>query len=107
MAAGIATLQHLIERQGEVYSQLERTTAAIADGVAALAAEAMIPVTTNRVGSMFTWFFTELPVANFADAATSDTARFGAFHRAMMEARGVAATQPVRGGVCQHGAWRG
>ncbi len=34
MAAGIATLRELIDRQGEIYSHLERTTAAIADGVA-------------------------------------------------------------------------
>ena len=86
MAAGIATLRHLIERQGEVYSHLENTTAAIADGVAGLAREASIPMTTNRVGSMFTWFFTDQPVSDFASAATSDTARFGRFHRAMMEA---------------------
>ncbi len=43
-------------------------------------------MTTNRVGSMFTWFFTGEPVTDFASAATSDTAAFGRFHRAMMEA---------------------
>ncbi len=86
MAAGIATLSHLIADQQTVYAGLEQSTAAIADGVAALAREAGIAVTTNRVGSMFTWFFTDQPVTDFASAATSDTARFGRFHRAMMEA---------------------
>ena len=86
MAAGIATLRELIAREGEIYSALDRTTAAIADGVAALAREAGIAMTTNRVGSMFTWFFTDQPVTDFASAATSDTARFGRFHRAMMDA---------------------
>jgi glutamate-1-semialdehyde 2,1-aminomutase len=86
MAAGIATLQHLIAHQGEIYSRLERTTAAIADGVAGIAREAGVALTTNRVGSMFTWFFTKEPVANFASAATSDTAAFGRFHRAMLDA---------------------
>jgi glutamate-1-semialdehyde 2,1-aminomutase len=86
MAAGIATLSHLIAHQGVIYPALDRTTAAIADGVAALAEEAEVAVTTNRVGSMFTWFFTAVPVTDFESAATSDTARFGRFHRAMMDA---------------------
>jgi glutamate-1-semialdehyde 2,1-aminomutase len=45
-----------------------------------------MPVTTNRVGAMWTWFFTNDRVVDFATAATSDTARLGAFHRAMMDA---------------------
>jgi len=86
MAAGIATLKELIAREGEIYPGLEKTTAAIADRVAALAREAGVALTTNRVGSMFTWFFTGEPVVDFAGAATSDTAAFGRFHRAMLEA---------------------
>jgi glutamate-1-semialdehyde 2,1-aminomutase len=86
MAAGIATLQHLIAHEAHVYSQLEQTTAAIADGVAALARQAGIPLTTNRVGSMFTWFFTQDPVNDFTSAATSNTEAFGHFHRALLEA---------------------
>ena len=35
---------------------------------------------------MFTWFFTEGPVVDFASAARSDAAAFGRFHRAMMDA---------------------
>ncbi len=88
MAAGIATLQHLIDHAGEVYPKLEQTTAAIAEGVAEIAAELGIPLQTNRVGSMFTWFFTGLPVHDFAGASTSDTAAFAYFHRGMLE-RGV------------------
>ena len=86
MAAGIATLKHLIEHEDKVYPQLEATTAAIAGGVAAIAQDAGVALTTNRVGSMFTWFFTESPVTNFEDAATSDTVVFAKFHRAMLEA---------------------
>lgn len=86
MAAGIATLNHLIANEQTVYGQLESTTKAIAEGVAQLAAEAGVPLTTNRVGSMFTWFFTPHAVTDFASAATSDTAAFGRFHAAMMEA---------------------
>jgi glutamate-1-semialdehyde 2,1-aminomutase len=85
MAAGIATVGYLLEHQGEVYAKLEETTAAIAEGVVGLAREAGVPITMNRVGSMWTWFFTDEAVNDFADASKSDTARFGRFHRAMME----------------------
>ena len=85
MAAGIATVGHLIEHRGEVYPLLERLSAAVADGVAAEAAKAGVAMTTNRVGAMWTWFFTGASVMDFATASTSDTAAFGRFHRAMME----------------------
>jgi glutamate-1-semialdehyde 2,1-aminomutase len=88
MAAGIATISALLERRDSLYAGLEKTTAAIAEGVAKLAAEQGIAMTTNRVGSMFTWFFTPQKVTNFASAATSDTAAFARFHRGMLE-RGV------------------
>jgi len=86
MAAGIATLGYLIAHEAEVYSQLERVTKAIAEGVAAIAGQKGGGMTTNRVGSMFTWFFTASPVVDFASAATSDTAAFARFHRKMLEA---------------------
>jgi glutamate-1-semialdehyde 2,1-aminomutase len=85
MAAGIATVGYLVKHESEVYPQLERTTAAIAEGVVSLAREAGVPMTMNRVGSMWTWFFTSGAVNNFDDASKSDTVRFGKFHRAMME----------------------
>jgi glutamate-1-semialdehyde 2,1-aminomutase len=37
---------------------------------------------------MGTWFFNSAPVANYDQAAQSDTAAFGRFHRAMLD-RGV------------------
>jgi glutamate-1-semialdehyde 2,1-aminomutase len=86
MAAGIATLQELMAKQDLIYPALEKTTAAIADGVAGIAREAGVALTVNRVGSMFTWFFTAEAVTDFASAARSDTEAFGRFHRAMMEA---------------------
>jgi glutamate-1-semialdehyde 2,1-aminomutase len=88
MAAGLATINYLQEHAGEVYSQLEATSKAVAEGVAAEAARAGVPLTTNRVGSMWTWFFTLGPVTNYEQAARSDTAAFGRFHRAMLD-RGV------------------
>jgi len=86
MAAGMATLDHLISHEEDVYNGLEKTTAIIAEGVGRIALEVGIPMTVNRVGSMFTWFFTDRPVTDFASAAESDTVSFGRFHRAMLEA---------------------
>lgn len=85
MAAGIATVKHLKQHESAVYARLEATARAVADGVAAQAASAGIPVTTNRVGSMWTWFFTPGPVKDYDDAARSDIAAFGHFHNSMLE----------------------
>ena len=90
MAAGIAQLTALHTGGPAFYDRLATTTQAIADGVAQAADQAGMPLTTNRIGSMFTWFFQPKTniVRNFHDAARSDTALFGRFHRAMLE-RGV------------------
>jgi glutamate-1-semialdehyde 2,1-aminomutase len=85
MAAGIATLSYLQEHAAEVYPQLEAMAKAVAEGVAAEAARAGVALTLNRVGSMWTWFFTAGPVTDYTQAAQSDTAAFGRFHRAMLE----------------------
>ncbi|HEX4036883.1 MAG TPA: glutamate-1-semialdehyde 2,1-aminomutase [Acidobacteriaceae bacterium] len=87
MAAGIATIGYLREHRDEVYPLLEKRSAQLAEGVskAALAA-GVFPLCLNKVGSMWTWFFTEGPVTDFASAAKSDTKRFAAFHQAMMQA---------------------
>lgn len=84
MAAGIATISHLQANATQIYQQLETTSKTLAEGVAAEAAKANVPVTTNRVGAMWTWFFTPGPVTNYEQAAKSDTAAFGRFHRAML-----------------------
>ena len=86
MAAGIATVQYLIEHQADVYAQLEASGRWLAEGVADAAKAAGVPMVTNRVGAMVTWFFTQDPVVDFATAAKSDTVAFGRFHRAMLDA---------------------
>jgi glutamate-1-semialdehyde 2,1-aminomutase len=86
MAAGIATLSYLQDHAAQLYPQLEATARAVFEGVAAEASKAGIPLTTNRVGSMGTWFFTAGPVTDYSQAAQSDTAAFGRFHRAMLDA---------------------
>ena len=88
MAAGIATIGNLQQHADTVYPQLEKTAKAVVEGVAAEAEKAGVALTTNRVGAMWTWFFNEDPVRNYDDAAKSNTAAFGRFHRALLD-RGV------------------
>ncbi len=85
MAAGIAMLTEIVARGPALYAGLDKTTAAIAEGLAEVAAGLGIGMTMNRVGSMVTWFFTPEAVTDFATAARSDTAAFARFHRGMLE----------------------
>jgi glutamate-1-semialdehyde 2,1-aminomutase len=80
VAAGLAMLRHL-KAHPEVYAQLEARTAR-------LAAAAPGGVTVNRVGSMFTYFFTSGPVTDYESARRSDTARFAKFFHWMLD-RGI------------------
>ena len=86
MAAGIAQLKQLREKKGEIYPKLESLSAKVAEGVAAAAKDAGVPICCNRVGSMFTWFFTPGPVTDWNSASKSDTEAFGRFFRAMLDA---------------------
>jgi len=85
MAAGIATLRHLREHKKEIYPRLDKLSGELVGGVAAAAKEAGVPISYNRVGSMFTWFFAPGPVTNWDSAAKSDTEAFGRFFRSMLE----------------------
>jgi glutamate-1-semialdehyde 2,1-aminomutase len=86
MAAGIATLQELRDRPP--YSRLEELAARLETGVRRAASDAGIPHRLNRVGSMWTLFFTDEPITDYMSAKKSDTARFTRFFWAMMD-RGV------------------
>lgn len=86
MAAGIATLQELRDRPP--YSKLDQLTRKLTDGLHSAAVAANVPHCINRVGSMWTLFFTPGPVTDYDSAKNSDTARFARFFWAMMD-RGV------------------
>jgi glutamate-1-semialdehyde 2,1-aminomutase len=85
VAAGEKTLE-ILSRPG-VYEGLEAHSARLGEGLAELAKEAGVPLSTNRVGSMFTGFFTEERVVDYASAKRSDTQRFGKFFHAMLDRR--------------------
>lgn len=80
VAAGIAMLGYL-KTHPEVYSRLE-------DSTARLCAAPPPGVTVNRVGSMFTFFFTDQPVTEWDSASRGDTARFSEFFHHMLD-RGI------------------
>jgi glutamate-1-semialdehyde 2,1-aminomutase len=80
VAAGLAMLRHLVAHP-EVYGTLEARAAQ-------LTAWTPPGVTVNRVGSMFTFFFTAQPVTDWASAKACNTARFGQLFHFLLE-RGV------------------
>ena len=83
MAAGLATLTLLAEPG--VYDHLERLSIGLTDGLASAAERAGVAYTANRVGSMFTGFFTDQPVTDYASAKRSDTRRYARFFHAMLD----------------------
>jgi glutamate-1-semialdehyde 2,1-aminomutase len=85
MAAGLATLRHLRENKQEIYPRLDKMCGELVDGVLTAAKDAGVALCCNRVGSMFTWFFTAGPVTNWDSAAKSDTEAFARFFRAMLD----------------------
>ena len=87
MAAGLATLRYLKIHQ-QIYQQLEQRAAILVDGILDAAKKRRTPMTANRVGSMFTWFFQKGHVHDWETAAKSDTQAFAKFYRGMLD-RGV------------------
>ncbi len=80
VSAGLAMLRHLAAHP-EIYETLEARAAQ-------LTAWTPPGVTVNRVGSIFTFFFTDQPVSDWESAKRSDTARFAKFFHFMLE-RGI------------------
>ncbi|HEX6385027.1 MAG TPA: glutamate-1-semialdehyde 2,1-aminomutase [Anaerolineae bacterium] len=83
MTAGIETLRAL--QEPGTWETLEENGARLEDGLAAAAQNAGVPVTLNRVGTMFGLFFTGHPVTNWATAKKADTDRFATFFRTMLD----------------------
>jgi glutamate-1-semialdehyde 2,1-aminomutase len=84
MAAGYATLRYLREHK-DIYAKLDKLAEELVTGVNAAAKDAGVEMCSNRVGSMFTWFFAPGPVTDWTSAEKSDTKAFGRFFRAMLE----------------------
>jgi glutamate-1-semialdehyde 2,1-aminomutase len=86
VAAGLSALS-LAERH-DPYPKLAAVAARLEASLADAFADASIPVTINRAESMFSVFFTDRAVRNYADATAADHRRYARFFHAMLE-RGV------------------
>lgn len=88
MAAGLTTLQ-LLQENKSFYQQLEDRSALLEEGIRNNLKELKMQGVINRVGSMFTVFFTqEEQVNSYADVMKCDTGLFGSFFHQALE-RGI------------------
>ena len=84
MTAGLVTLREL--RKPGVFEGILAQTERLCQGIGQAATAAGVPVYQTQVGTMFCTYFTEGPVTDYASAKGSDTAAFGRFFQAMLEA---------------------
>ncbi|MEV0626436.1 glutamate-1-semialdehyde 2,1-aminomutase [Nonomuraea wenchangensis] len=81
-AAGLATLRALDEA---AYARVDAAALAVGDAAAQALGKAGVPHRLQRAGSLFSIFFTDAEVTNFAEAKTQDTGAFTAFFHAMLD----------------------
>jgi glutamate-1-semialdehyde 2,1-aminomutase len=84
MAAGLATLD-VLARPG-IWQRAADWAEQASSAMTAAAERAGVPLVVQRVGTMFTPFFTENPVRTFAEAKRTDREAHGRFFHAMLEA---------------------
>ncbi len=87
VAAGIEVL-NLIASQPDLYRQLDNKMSKLEELTAEAARSAGTPFTINRVGSIMTLFLTGKPVADYADAKSSNTELYSKYFRLLLD-RGV------------------
>jgi glutamate-1-semialdehyde 2,1-aminomutase len=83
MTAGLVTLRRL--REKSVYEQLENSSRRLCEGLSATARDAGVRTVTNRVGSMWTSFFTDEAVVDWQTANRSSREHYAKFFHAMLE----------------------
>ena len=86
MTAGIKTLE-LLQKPG-TYEYLDKITGRLATGLLQAGRDNGHQVCGGHISAMFGMFFTAGPVRNYEDAKQADLAKFGRFHRGMLE-RGI------------------
>jgi len=85
VTAGLAMLRYL-KAHPEVYTKIENTTHQITEGMQAIHAKLGLPAyTINRVGSMYTLFFTTEEVHNFEQAKTANLQLFAQYFQGMLQ----------------------
>jgi glutamate-1-semialdehyde 2,1-aminomutase len=83
MVAGLALIAEL-SRPG-VYAELERKGARLEAGLRTALVASGVEACLTRVGAMACMFFTSAEVVDWPTASTSDTERFGAYFRGMLD----------------------
>jgi glutamate-1-semialdehyde 2,1-aminomutase len=83
MTAGIKTLE-LLQKPG-TYEYLDQITKKLAEGMLQIAQETGHEACGGQISGMFGFFFNPGPVHNYSDAKQSDLAKFGRYHRGMLE----------------------
>ena len=86
VAAGLAALSALEDEPP--YERLEMLAMKLCDGLGQAAANANVPVTINREGSLFSLFFTGSAVTDYDTASIQDAGAFARFFHAMLD-RGI------------------
>jgi glutamate-1-semialdehyde 2,1-aminomutase len=83
VAAGLAQLRHCTD---DVYAQLDETAARLCAEVAAALVEAGVDFRVNAAGNLFSVFFVDDDVVDFASAQRTSVPRYAAFFHAMLDA---------------------
>lgn len=83
IAAGLAMLD-AIDAAPDLYDVLEARGAGLQSALTAAASAAGVPVSVQRVASMWTMFFSERPIRSWDDADAVDRQRYARFFRAML-----------------------
>jgi len=81
--AGLATLKVL--KNPQVYKELEDKGENLEKGIKEFASKYEIPICFNRIGSMFTIFFTKEKVKDLKTASTSNTKMFSKFYNFLID----------------------
>ncbi len=84
MAAGY-TMLTMIDRHPSIYSTLEKRSSLLEQGTRANLKKLGLNYQLNRVGSMFTLFFAEQEVVDYASAKQSDTKLFARYFTEMLK----------------------
>ena len=84
MAAGLAQLK-LLQETPEFYEKLNHKADVFFEGMQEAVRAAGKPWVVNHIGSLGSIFFTDGPVTNYAEAKTSDTAKFGEYFSYMIQ----------------------
>jgi glutamate-1-semialdehyde 2,1-aminomutase len=87
MAAGIETLT-ILREDPSIYAQLEERSESLSKGLQNIIDKNNLPLSQNRVGSMFTLFFSGQQVVDYETAKKSDVKRYAAYFNEMLD-RGV------------------